>query len=135
MATVEVQCSQCGSGEYQLLDAKTGEVICRYCRNKWVVPELVVKSETEKFLEQQAKQPRVIQDNSTETDRQLMEMVSGLARSSGLNPLAAIGRFFRGIFSTIGRIVTTVLVVAGIILIAILVYAYVNGVNPLSYLT
>lgn len=134
MATVDVQCSQCGSGEYQLLDAKTGEVVCRYCRNKWIVPELVVKSETEKFLEEQAKQPRIIQDNSTETDKQLMEIVSSLTRASGCNPLAAVSRFFRGLFSTIGRIIITILVVAGIILIAFLIYAYVNGIDPLGFL-
>jgi uncharacterized Zn finger protein (UPF0148 family) len=89
---IEVSCSQCGAGEYRLVDPRTGEVACHYCRNQWIVPELAQKSETEKFLEEQAKQPRIIQDNSSKTDQQLMEMVTSVASGSLLAGLRRVGR-------------------------------------------
>ncbi|MCL1847328.1 MAG: hypothetical protein FWF91_05115 [Coriobacteriia bacterium] len=94
MPQIDIHCSQCRSGEYELLDAKTGEVVCRFCRNKWIVPELIQKSETEKFLEEQAKQPRVIYDNTTETDKQLMDL---FGKMLNFNPLRSISRFFRNL--------------------------------------
>ncbi|MDR2491878.1 MAG: hypothetical protein LBD25_00200 [Coriobacteriales bacterium] len=109
MPAVEVTCSQCGSSEYRLADAKTGEVFCVYCRNKWIVPELVQLSETEKFLEAQAKRPQVVYDNTSETDRQLMDIVSGAVRTTALNPLRSLGRVVRVI---VGIVVMVVLAAA-----------------------
>ncbi|MDR0346764.1 MAG: hypothetical protein LBH56_00085 [Coriobacteriales bacterium] len=114
MAAIEVSCSQCGSGEYRLVDERTGEVVCQYCRNQWVVPELARKSETEKFLEQQAQQPRVIYDNTAETDRQLMGAVSGIAGILS-------GRFLAGL-RRILRMVLLIAVIVLLIIIAIFVY-------------
>ena len=82
MTKVDIECVQCGSNEYQLLDPKTGEVLCPYCRNRWIVLELVRKTETEKFLAEQAKQPRVIMDNTTETDKKLMDMFLGIGKGA-----------------------------------------------------
>lgn len=73
-----IECSECGSHAYQLLDEKTGEVICLYCRSKWIVPSLIQKTETEKFLELQTQQPKLVVDNTTETDKKLMDMLTGL---------------------------------------------------------
>jgi len=112
MAQTEITCSKCGSGEYQLLNAQTGEVTCRYCHNQWIVSALIRKTETEKFLEEQAKQPRIIQDNTTETDKQLMDMVSGLA-GAGTN-------------RTLNKVVRTVVIVAAIIIILIVACLLVN---------
>jgi len=89
MTKTEIRCSKCGSVDYQLLDAKTGEATCHFCRNKWIEPALKRMSETEKFLEEQAKQPRVTYDNTTETDEKLMNMISGLAGGKG------VGGFFK----------------------------------------
>ncbi|MCL2756480.1 MAG: hypothetical protein FWD43_00135 [Coriobacteriia bacterium] len=77
MAMIDIKCAQCGSGEYRLLDPKTGEVVCPFCRNQWIVPALIQKTATEKFLEEQAKQPRVTVVSSNETDDQLLKMLSG----------------------------------------------------------
>ncbi|MDR2105984.1 MAG: hypothetical protein LBP24_01080 [Coriobacteriales bacterium] len=106
MTAIEVSCSQCGSGEYRLVDARTGEVTCAYCRNQWIVPELAQKSETEKFLEQQAKQPRIIQDNSTETDRQIMNVVAS----------AASGRLFSGLSRVLKTLIVTAAIIAGTVI-------------------
>ena len=108
MPQVEVSCSKCGSGEYRLIDARSGEVVCPYCRNQYIVPELVQKTETERFLEEQAKQPRVIMDNTSETDEKLMNMVAGLA---GANPVKAIGRMLRTVITAIIVIVFLLVVV------------------------
>jgi uncharacterized Zn finger protein (UPF0148 family) len=105
MSAIEVSCSQCGSGEYQLVNARTGEVSCRYCRNQWIVPELAQKTETEKFLERQAQQPRVTYDNSSETDKQLMGMITSMAT----------GHFT----AALKRMVKTVLVIIGIVIVAL----------------
>jgi uncharacterized Zn finger protein (UPF0148 family) len=102
MPKIEITCSRCGAGEYQLLDTRTGEVICHYCRSQWIVPELQQKSQTEKFLEEQAKQPRIIRDNTTETDQKLMEMVTGLV-SKG--PLGAVNGFIRKIIFVVALII------------------------------
>ena len=77
---IETVCSRCGAEEYRLLDPKTGEVVCSYCRNRWIMPALIHQTETEKFLAEQAKQPRIIADNTTETDKQLMDAVTSVAR-------------------------------------------------------
>jgi uncharacterized Zn finger protein (UPF0148 family) len=106
MTAIEISCSQCGSNEYRLVNARTGEVVCQYCRNQWIVPELVQKSETEKFLEQQAQQPRVIYDNTTETDKQLMGMITSLAG----------GHLFAGL----RRGARTVLTIAGVVVLLLI---------------
>ncbi|MDR2586749.1 MAG: hypothetical protein LBC23_00625 [Coriobacteriales bacterium] len=111
MAAIEVSCSQCGSGEYRVVNTQTGEVACAYCRNQWIVPELAQKSETEKFLEQQAKQPRIVRDNTTETDQQLMSAISGLAS-------VATGGFFAGLGRTVRRIITAAIVIVAVLVIA-----------------
>jgi len=87
--------------------------MCPYCRKRWIVPALIQKSETEKYLEEQSKQPRVIVDNTTETDRQLMNMIAGLTG------------FPNAVGSVIRRIVTAavgcLVVVVIIILITVLI--------------
>ncbi|MDR0349984.1 MAG: hypothetical protein LBH64_00330 [Coriobacteriales bacterium] len=110
MTAIEVSCSRCGGEEYRLIDASTGEVVCLYCRNRWIIPELIQKTETEKYLVEQAKQPRITYDNTTETDKQLMDVVSGLAGTSGL--LSSIGR-------ALTRFLRVVLVVIVIVIIAL----------------
>jgi len=112
MATVEIQCSRCGADDYTLLDPKTGEVICTYCRNRWIISELAQKTETEKYLEEQAKRPRVVYDNTTETDQQLMQTIAGMAGITN-----SIG-------SIVGRVVKTIFVIIAItvfVIIAIIV--------------
>ena len=121
MPQVDVRCSQCRSGEYELLDDRTGEVICRYCRNKWVVPELIHKTETEKFLEEQAKRPRIVMDNSTETDKQLMDM---FGKVLNFNPMRS--------FSNIFRIAITVIVIIVILMIVLLGFGMLNSFDVLN---
>ncbi|MDR1013412.1 MAG: hypothetical protein LBL86_00290 [Coriobacteriales bacterium] len=116
MTAIEVSCSQCGANEYRLVDERTGEVACQYCRSQWVVPELARKTETEKFLEQQAQQPRVIHDNTTETDRQLMGMIASLAG----------GGLFAGLRTGLRRIAKALVIVAVLavtVVVGVLVYA------------
>ena len=93
MASIETGCTRCGAEEYELLDSRTGEVRCKFCRNRWIIPSLIQKTETEKFLEEQAKRPQVTMDNTTETDKQLMDMVSkaaGAAASGGISRILRI---------------------------------------------
>jgi len=40
MPQIEIDCPKCKSGEYRLTNERTGEVMCPYCRNQWLVPEL-----------------------------------------------------------------------------------------------
>jgi hypothetical protein len=124
-----VSCSQCGSGEYQLVDEHTGEIVCCYCRNRWVVQELAKKTETEKFLEKQAKQPRVIQVNTTETDEKLMGMLTSIAGSSGRSILSSITYPFRRFFNAVGRAVTTILVLVGIAAIVLAVLYFLGYIG------
>jgi DNA-directed RNA polymerase subunit RPC12/RpoP len=114
MAGIEIKCGSCGADDYQLLDANTGEVLCSYCRNKWIVPELIHKTETEKFLEEQAKQPRVVQDNTTDTDRALMSSVASLGSLLG-NPLRGCGNFLSRTLKILLGIVVAILALIGII--------------------
>jgi uncharacterized Zn finger protein (UPF0148 family) len=118
VTAIEVSCSQCGSGEYRLVNAQTGEVVCEYCRNQWVVPELAQKSETEKFLERQAQQPRVVRDNTTETDKQLMNAIGGLASMATGGFLAGLRRALR----TVATVVILLIVILIIGVIAFFVY-------------
>jgi len=88
MEAFEIGCRRCGSEDFELLDAKTGEMLCKYCRNRWIEPALIQKTDTEKFLAEQAKQPKVVIDNTTETDKQIMDMfskVAGVATSGCVN--------------------------------------------------
>ena len=57
MTNVHIECSQCGSDDYKLMDPKTGEVQCPFCRKRWIVVELIQKTETEKLLTEQTNQP------------------------------------------------------------------------------
>jgi len=107
MAQVEISCSQCGSNEYQLVNAQTGEVACRFCRNQWIESALIQKSETEKFLEEQAKQPRVIYDNTTETDDKILGIVRDF--SSG-RPMWRANKILRRVI--IIAVIIVVLIVA-----------------------
>jgi uncharacterized Zn finger protein (UPF0148 family) len=126
MAAIEVSCSQCGAGEYQLVDARTGKVACLYCRNQWVVPELAQKSETEKFQEAQAKRPQVTVDNTTQTDRALMEMVTSVAQAA-TNP---VGSAARGCFRTVGTVVKVTIAVVVVVIIAAIAFTVFNTINP-----
>jgi uncharacterized Zn finger protein (UPF0148 family) len=113
MTAIEISCSQCGSGEYRLVDARTGEVTCLYCRNQWIVPELIQKTETEKYLVEQAKQPRVTYDNTSETDKQLMSVLSGLAGALSFNPLRSVSQVLSRFFRVIILIIVFVVIVIG----------------------
>jgi len=115
MAKTDIKCSKCGSFEYRLVDAKSGEVVCNFCRNRWIEPAFKRLSETEKFLEEQAKQPRVTYDNTTETDKKLMDMFSGMA-----------GGGLAGAFKGPLR---TVIIVVGIIVVLIIVCLLANIVG------
>lgn len=115
MAAIEVSCSQCGSGEYRLVDARTGEVLCQYCRNQWIVPELAQKTETEKYLEEQAKRPQVTYDNTSETDKQLMDALSGIANISSRGFLRSAGRAFSRLIRAIVVVVVLVIIVLVVI--------------------
>ncbi len=110
MASVEIECPQCKANTYRLLDAKTGEVICDFCRSKWIVPSLIQKSETEKFLEEQAKRPQVVIDNTSETDEQLMQMISGLAGGALSGGARALGDMIKRVLLIVGGIVLLVII-------------------------
>ncbi|MDR2714397.1 MAG: hypothetical protein LBB42_02570 [Coriobacteriales bacterium] len=92
MAATNISCSKCGSSDYKLLDAKTGQVMCNFCRNNWIVEELKTVTETEKFLEEQAKQPRIIMDNTTDTEKKVMDMVTSVAGGGCLRSITGIIR-------------------------------------------
>jgi uncharacterized Zn finger protein (UPF0148 family) len=109
-AAIEVTCSQCGAGEYQVVDVRTGEVMCKYCRNKWIVPALAHKTETEKYLAEQAKRPRVLYDNTPETEKQMMTVVSGLSRLLNFNPLRSLGWALRRLFRKILFVIAVAIV-------------------------
>ncbi|MCL1797569.1 MAG: hypothetical protein FWG24_04580 [Eggerthellaceae bacterium] len=111
MSQTDIKCPRCGAGQYNLTDSKTGEVICQFCRNKWIVQELIEKTATEKFLEEAAKQPKIMVDNTTETDKQLMDMIGKIASGGFLNGVRRIGRGIRTII-----IVVIVIVVAAFII-------------------
>ena len=113
MTIIETECSRCGGEEYELLNPKTGEVLCPYCRNRWIIPALVQKTETEKFLEEQAKQPRVVIDNTSETDRQLMNMMAN-SMSAASKTTGCLRRFVT-IYMIIFAIVF-ILIASGIIM-------------------
>ena len=96
-----------------MLNPKTGEVQCPYCRKRWIVPALIQKSETEKYLEEQSKQPRVIVDNTTETDKQLMNMLSGLVGFPN-----AVGNAVRRIATAaIGCLFVVIIIILAIVFI------------------
>ena len=40
MAQLEIDCPKCKSGEYILVNARTGEVRCPFCRNQWIAVAL-----------------------------------------------------------------------------------------------
>ena len=113
MAATKIECSQCGSHDYQLLDSSTGEVMCPFCRSHWTVPSLIQKTETEKFLELQSQQPRVVSDNTTETDKQLMSMLSGVFNLGGC-------------LKRITSIVAGIIAIVVLVIVAIILY-YVIG--------
>jgi len=112
MQAIELGCKKCGSEDFELLDAKTGEVLCNYCRNRWIEPSLIRQTETEKFLAEQAKRPQVVVDNTTETDKQLMDMITKAAGISAGGCLKKIAKF--AFIALIIAIVITVLVVFGL---------------------
>ena len=120
MTKTEIRCTKCGSLEYKLLDAKTGEVVCRYCRNQWIEQALRRMSETEKFLEEQAKQPRVTYDNTTETDEKLMNMIGGLA-----------GGGIKGAFASPLRKAFAITALIVLLIIACLVINIIGGIRSL----
>ena len=76
MSAIEIGCKKCGSEDFSLVNPSTGEMLCSFCRNRWIEPSLIQRTETEKFLAEQAKRPQVVIDNTTETDKQLMDMAS-----------------------------------------------------------
>ena len=112
MPTSSIECSQCGSHDYNLLSSKTGEVMCPYCRNKWIVPSLIQKTETEKYLELQAQQPKVVIDNTSDTDKQLMDMFSNIFNLGGCLKQATS--------LVTGVIVLIIIVVAAIVIFNVL---------------
>jgi len=40
MPQVYIECSRCKSTDYRVINERTGEVMCSYCRNKWIVRAL-----------------------------------------------------------------------------------------------
>ncbi|MDR2197670.1 MAG: hypothetical protein LBO07_06890 [Coriobacteriales bacterium] len=109
----DVTCPSCHADDFTVIDESTGLLRCSFCRNAWIDEHFVKLTETERYLREQAKQPRVITDNSTETDRQLLQAVSGL---SGF--MTQVGAVFRRALS--GCVVVAVLLIVLAILAIIL---------------
>ncbi|MDR1421839.1 MAG: hypothetical protein LBI64_03120 [Coriobacteriales bacterium] len=108
----EVTCPSCHGEDYVVLDEQVGLLRCRYCRNTWIDERFIKLSETERYLREQAKQPRVLVDNSSETDRALMGTIMGAGGLFGR--LGMIGqRALRGcLAATVGMVALIVLLIA-----------------------
>ena len=80
MKAIEIGCKKCGSGEFLLLDPKTGDMLCKYCRNRWVEPSLIQRTEAEIFRAEQANRPQVNEDNLIVIDKQQMDKMSKVSK-------------------------------------------------------
>jgi ribosomal protein L37AE/L43A len=107
----DVQCPVCHGEDYLVSDQKTGLLRCNYCRNTWIDEHFIKLTDTERYLIEQAKQPRVVVDNTTETDQQLMKMLTGFANVPAMLAQGA-QRTFRGCLTLL--IVVAILIIAGI---------------------
>ena len=101
MTQKTIECSGCGAEDYKLLNPTTGEVECRFCRRKWTVPELVQKSETDRFLESQGLQPQNVQGNATEAFQKSQENAAD-AKSTGADSSARLPGCFKAILVVAG---------------------------------
>jgi Zn-finger nucleic acid-binding protein len=111
----DITCPRCHAEQFTVVDQTTGLLRCDYCRNQWIDSRFIKLSETEKFIAEQAKQPKVIIDNTTDTDRQLMEMIGGVMGGGLLGQAqGCLTRFTR----TILIIVIALIVLAAIGFIA-----------------
>ena len=115
MSQIEATCSKCGSGEYELLDAKTGEVACPYCHNMWIIPELRSQPEVPD------RQPAAVFNQQTETDRQLMSLLSGLIN---LNPLRTVSKAIS---------VVVIVIAAFTIVMAVLFFIKFFGISSMLF--
>jgi ribosomal protein L37AE/L43A len=77
-AVQEICCPTCHAEQFRLIDESRGQLRCEYCRNTWIDLRFKKVSSTERFLQEQAKQPRITFDNTTETDKQLLSLFTGL---------------------------------------------------------
>jgi len=99
--SIDVECPCCHSESYQLIDQGTGLLRCDYCRNTWIDQHFIRLSETERFLREQAAQPKVVYDNSSQTDEQLMQMVTGIATGLAAAPIRSIANTVRTVLIAI----------------------------------
>ncbi|MDR2108193.1 MAG: TFIIB-type zinc ribbon-containing protein [Coriobacteriales bacterium] len=113
----DLSCPKCHSEEFSVEDTRTGQLRCAYCRNRWIDERFIQKTETERFLEQQAKQPRIVLDNTTETDRQLMQALGGLSSIASVftNPLRGCRSIIVTYLKAFFRILILLAIAAGII--------------------
>ena len=119
MPQVDIRCSQCMSNDYELVNEKTGLVVCRYCRNQWIVPELIQNSAADRFFEEQAERARTIHDNSAETNKQIMDVYSKMPSPKSVFTLA--------------KVIITVIVIVTIISIIVFALMFFNVSNMMVH--
>ena len=118
----DVFCPRCHSEQFAVANANNGLLRCAFCRNLWIDERFIHKTETLKFLEEQAKQPRIVMDNSTETDRQ---MISAFSRLLGLG--SSPGGFLRGCLNTFTR--TIIALVVAVLFLALMLFVCIAVLN------
>ena len=90
----DVYCPVCHGESFCVEDPKTGLLRCNFCRNQWLDLHFQKVTETERYLQEQSKQPRIVYENSSETDQQLLKALFGLSGCVG-----KIGRIVKGVVS------------------------------------
>ncbi len=92
MAPQEINCSQCGASEYQIVDQTTAEVICLFCRNRWVVPSLKFDEEKEEFRKQAIERGKKL--DAIAEEEEAVERWKGRATLIGLAICVVVMLFF-----------------------------------------
>jgi hypothetical protein len=116
------QCPQCGAREFTVVNPKTGEAACDYCRGTIVHEAFKTRTETEKFLELQRERPVVQQANPN--DSAIAEALGrGLMGGLGFHPIWAIRRFFR----RLGRAILILALLAAAVFIGWLFHDEITG--------
>lgn len=118
MPQSDISCPKCKSGDYELVNEKTGVVACRYCRHQWVVPELAQKSVADKFFEEQSRRASIIQDNAAETNKQIMDIYEKMPSP-------------KSVF-TLSKVIITITIVATIIIFIVFAFMFFNVSSMMS---
>jgi hypothetical protein len=113
--TIDTKC-QCGSREYELVDASLGKVQCVYCKALRVEQSLIKKTETEKFIELQNQRPKVVY--AEPRDEEIMRSIFSVFALGSLGGFRRIGR-------KIKRLLIGLAFLA--LLIVILIFMYKTG--------